>query len=183
MRCSPPAGVGGTTFNDLSKPVRAAELWNPASGQWTTLASSSIVRGYHATALLLPDGRVLHAGSGDGAGAPNQLNAEIFSPPYLSRGARPVISSAPTAVSYGSQFRVLTPQAGAITRVSLIRLGAATHAFDENQRFQRLSFTADASGLTVTTPGSRNRTPPGHYMLFILNGNDVPSVARIIRIS
>jgi len=176
-------GVGGTTFNDLSKPVRAAEIWNPASGQWTTLASSSIVRGYHATALLLPDGRVLHAGSGDGAGAPNQLNAELFSPPYLSRGARPTISSAPSSVAYGSQFRVLTPQAGAITRVSLIRLGAATHAFDENQRFQRLTFTADATGLTVTTPESRNRTPPGHYMLFILNGNDVPSVARIIRIS
>ena len=94
-----------------------------------------------------------------------------------------MISNAPTAVSYGSRFRVLTPQAGAITRVSLVRLGAATHAFDENQRFQRLSFTADASGLTVTAPGSRNRTPPGHYMLFILNGNDVPSVAWIIRIS
>jgi hypothetical protein len=176
-------GVGGTAFNDLSKPVRAAEIWDPASGQWTSLASSSIVRGYHATALLLPDGRVLHAGSGDGAGAPNQLNAELFSPPYLSRGARPTISSAPTSVAYSSQFRVLTPQAAAITRVSLIRLGAATHAFDANQRFQRLSFTADATGLTVTTPGSRNRTPPGHYMLFILNGNGVPSVARIIRIS
>jgi hypothetical protein len=176
-------GVGGTAFNDLSKPVRAAEIWNPVSGQWTTLASSAVVRGYHATSLLLPDGRVLHAGSGDGAGAPNQLNAEIFSPPYLSRGARPVISGAPTSVSYGSQFRVLTPQAGAITRVSLIRLGAVTHAFDENQRVQRLSFTADGSGLTVTSPGSRNRAPPGHYMLFILNGNNVPSVARIIRIS
>jgi hypothetical protein len=176
-------GVGGTVFNDLSKPVRAAELWNPSSGQWTTLASSSIVRGYHATALLLPDGRVLHAGSGDGAGAPNQLNGELFSPPYLSRGARPTISSAPTSVGYDSQFRVLTPQAGAITRVSLIRLGAATHAFDENQRFQWLSFTADGTGLTVTAPGSRNRTPPGHYLLLILNGNDVPSVARIIRIS
>ena len=67
--------------------------------------------------------------------------------------------------------------------MNLIRLGAATHAFDENQRFQQLSFTADASGLAVTTPGSPNRTPPGHYMLFILNGNDVASVARIIRIS
>ena len=64
-----------------------------------------------------------------------------------------------------------------------VRVVDLTHAFDENQRFQRLSFTADASGLTVTTPASRNRTPPGHYMLFILNGNDVPSVARIILIS
>ena len=176
-------GVGGTTFNDLGSPVRAAELWNPATGRWTTLASSSIVRGYHATSLLLPDGRVLHAGSGDGAGAPNQLNAELFSPPYLSRGARPVIGSAPTTVAYGSQFRVLTAQAGSITRVSFIRLGAVTHAFDENQRFQRLSFTADATGLTVRAPTSPNRAPPGHYMVFILDGDDVPSVARIIRIS
>jgi galactose oxidase len=66
--------------------------------------------------------------------------------------------------------------------VSLIRLGAVTHAFDQNQRFQRLSFTANATGLTVTAPSSATRTPPGHYMVFILNGDDVPSVARIVRI-
>ncbi len=175
-------GVGGTKFNDLSVPVRAAELWNPASGQWTTLASSAITRGYHGTSLLLPDGRVLHAGSGDGAGAPNQRNAEFFSPPYLLRGARPTITDAPDDVSYGSQFRILTPQAASIARVSLIRLGATTHAFDENQRFQRLTFTANATGLTVTAPSSVNRAPPGHYMVFILNGSDVPSVARIVRL-
>ena len=72
--------------------------------------------------------------------------------------------------------------AAAITRVSLIRLGAVTHAFDENQRFTRLAFTANATGLTVTVPNSRNRVPPGHYMVFILNGADVPSVAKIVRI-
>ncbi|HUR96268.1 MAG TPA: galactose oxidase-like domain-containing protein [Gemmatimonadales bacterium] len=175
-------GVAGTAFNDVSAGVHAAELWDPASGQWTTLASSAITRGYHATSLLLPDGRVLHAGSGDGAGAPNQKNAEIFSPPYLFRGARPTITSAPTSVRYDAEFRVLTPQAGSITKVSLIRLGSVTHAFDENQRFQRLSFTANATGLTLRAPSSMNRTPPGHYMLFILNGSNVPSVAKIIRI-
>ena len=175
-------GVGGTTFNDLSKGVRAAELWNPQTGKWTVLASNAVTRGYHGTSLLLPDGRVLNAGSGEGAGAPAERNAELFSPPYLFRGARPVISSAPTSVRYGVAFRILTPQASAITRVSLIRLGAVTHAFDENQRFQRLPFTADATGLTVTAPASRNRTPPGHYMLFILNGNGVPSVAKITRV-
>jgi hypothetical protein len=175
-------GVSGTTFNDISTGVHAAELWNPATGHWTTLASNAITRGYHGTSLLLPDGRVLNAGSGDGAGAPNQRNAELFSPPYLSKGARPVITSAPSSVRYGETFRLLTPQAAAITHVSLIRLGAVTHAFDENQRFQRPSFTANATGLTVTAPSSSNRTPPGHYMVFILNGSDVPSVAKIIRI-
>jgi hypothetical protein len=91
-------------------------------------------------------------------------------------------------VLYGATFQVATPQAATITGVALIRLGATTHAFDENQRFQRLPFTKNATGVAVQTPSSsnRNRTPPGHYMLFILTGtNDtqVPSVAKIIRIS
>ena len=175
-------GVAGTAFDDLSQGVHAAESWNPQTGEWRTLASNAITRGYHGSSLLLPDGRVLNAGSGDGAGAPNELNAELFSPPYLFRGARPVITSAPTEVGYGAQFRIGTPQAASIATVSLIRLGAVTHAFDQNQRFQRLGFTADATGLTVTAPGSSNRAPPGHYMVFILDGNNVPSVAKIIRI-
>jgi galactose oxidase len=176
-------GVAGTTFDDVSKGVHAAELWNPGTGQWTTLASNAITRGYHGTSLLLPDGRVLNAGSGEGAGAPDQRNAELFTPPYLLRGARPAITSAPTQIRYADQFRIATPQSSSIRKVSFIRLGAVTHAFDENQRFQRLAFTADATGLTVKAPSAPNRTPPGHYMLFILNTDDVPSLARIIRIS
>jgi hypothetical protein len=175
-------GVGGTTFDDVSKGVHAAEMWNPHTGQWSTLASNAITRGYHGTSLLLPDGRVLNAGSGEGAGAPDERNAELYSPPYLSHGARPVITAAPSEIDYGAQFHVDTPDAAAITHVSLIRLGAVTHAFDENQRFMHLSFTADATGLNVTAPSSSNRAPPGHYMLFILNGQDIPSVAKIVRI-
>ncbi|HEX3236573.1 MAG TPA: kelch repeat-containing protein, partial [Gemmatimonadales bacterium] len=55
-------GVAGTLFNDLTKGVHAAELWDPkagTNGEWTTLASNVITRGYHGTSLLLPDGRVL----------------------------------------------------------------------------------------------------------------------------
>ncbi|HEU4526085.1 MAG TPA: galactose oxidase-like domain-containing protein, partial [Gemmatimonadales bacterium] len=175
-------GVAGTTFNDVSKGVHAAEMWNPETGQWRTLASNRITRGYHSTSLLLPDGRVLNAGSGEGAGAPDEKNAELFSPPYLLRGPRPEVTSGPTEVAYGAQFRLLTPQAGEITKVSLIRLGATTHAFDENQRFQWLTFTAESDGVTVTAPSSPNRAPPGHYLVFVLNGDDVPSVGKILRI-
>jgi hypothetical protein len=175
-------GVGGTTFNDVSAGVHAAELWDPQTGQWTTLASSSVTRGYHASSLLLPDGRVLHAGSGEGAGAPDQKNAQIFTPPYLLRGARPEITSAPEEIAYSATFRVATPQVDEIVKVIFIRLGATTHAFDENQRFQRLAFTKDATGLTVTAPSSANRAPPGHYMVFILNADDIPSVGRIVRL-
>jgi galactose oxidase len=106
----------------------------------------------------------------------------LFSPPYLQRGPRPELTSAPSDLAYGAQFRILTPQAGAIEQVSFIRLGAVTHAFDENQRFQRLTLTADATGLTVTAPSSSKRASPGHYLVFILNAAKVPSVGKIVRI-
>jgi hypothetical protein len=81
--------------------------------------------------------------------APQQQNAELFSPPYLSKGPQPPTSSVPSSVRYGTSFRVLTPQAATITRASLIRLGSVTHAFDMNQRFQRLSFTRQSDGTTL----------------------------------
>ncbi|MBC7939009.1 MAG: hypothetical protein H7Z19_04475, partial [Chitinophagaceae bacterium] len=60
------SGTGGDAFNDLTRIVRAAEMWNPATGLWTTLASARIPRAYHSTAILLPDARVLVSGGGDG---------------------------------------------------------------------------------------------------------------------
>jgi galactose oxidase len=176
-------GVSGTVFNDNKKPVYAAELWNPVSGQWTTLASNAVIRDYHGTALLLPDGRVLVAGGSENAGLPSQKNAEIFSPPYLFRGARPTISEAPATIPYVQPFRILTADAGSIAKVTMIRLATVTHAFDQNARMLKLAFTADAEGLTVTAPASANVAPPGHYMVFIVNGADVPSVAKIVKIN
>jgi PKD repeat protein len=175
-------GTSGTGFNDYRAGVHAAEIWNPGTGTWRTLASNTVDRAYHSTSLLLPDGRVLHAGSGNAVGAPDEENAELFSPPYLFRGDRPAITDVPSSVGYGTSFSVSTPDADDIRKVSLIRLGSTTHAFDMNQRFQWLSFTRDAGSLTVSAPASHNRAPPGHYLIFILNSNDVPSRGRIIRI-
>ena len=104
----------------------------------------------------------------------------MYSPPYLFKGPRPTITSAPTAVIYGQTFFVETPDAADITKVSLIRLGSVTHAFDQNQRFVTLTFSQVASGLNVTVPSNANLAPPGHYMLFVLNSNDVPSVAKSV---
>src|SRR5215472_5506726 len=98
---------------------------DPATHQWTTLATDSVYRGYHSSALLLPDGRVLAAG-GEIGGA----SAEMYSPPYLFAGTRPTISAAPSGVVYGQTFSVQTPDAASITNVNWIRLGSVTHAFD-----------------------------------------------------
>jgi Malectin domain/Domain of unknown function (DUF1929)/Bacterial Ig-like domain/Bacterial Ig domain len=177
---------GGMTDSDgvdLTKAVLPAEIWSPTTEKWTTMASLANGREYHSTAILLPDGRVLMAGGGQlpGSGAVDQTNAEIFSPPYLFKGARPTITAAPGTVQYGSQFTVTTPDAASITKVALIRTPSVTHAFDQNGRYIPVSFTTGNGQLTVQAPSSSNTAPPGYYMLFILNGSGVPSVASFVR--
>ena len=171
--------IGGTrAADDATQAVLEAEIWNPASEAWTTVAAMTEARMYHSSAVLLPDGRVV-VGGGEAAG---RLHSQIYSPPYLFRGPRPTISTAPATLTYGSSFRIDTPDAAAISSVALIRLNAATHAFDQNQRYVPLSFTAGAGFLTVTSPASGGVAPPGPYQLVIKTTTGVPSVARIVRI-
>ncbi len=135
-------GTSGSGFNNPNGAVHAAEMWDPATGTWTTMASNAVTRIYHSTTLLLPDARVLHTGSGDGAGAPDELSYEIYSPPYLFKGARPSITGAtPAVVGYGQSLFVGTPDGASITKVTFIRLGSVTHAFDAGTRLVPLSFS------------------------------------------
>src|SRR5262249_47262267 len=109
----------------------------------------------------------------------DQLNYEIYSPPYLFKGARPTITSAPAALQYGQPFTVQTPDAATIARVTLVRFGAVTHAHNTGQRLLPLAFAAGAGTLTVTAPANANLAPPGNYLLFIADGNGIPSVAAV----
>jgi hypothetical protein len=175
-------GSSGTGFNDNPLAVRAAEIWNPHTGRWTILASNAVNRTYHSTSLLLPDGRILHSG-GEGGAKALPRGAELYSPPYLFRGPRPTITNAPQLVRYGTSFTVSTADASNIAKVSLIGLGATTHAFDMGQRLLGLAFQRQTGALTITAPSNGNIAPPGHYMLFIVSADSVPSVAKIIKVS
>ncbi len=185
-------GSAAPGFNDGSAAVRAAELWDPVTGEWKTLAASQAHRLYHATGLLLPDGRVFVSGGGqpaasvDGVRADN-LDAEIFSPPYLfddngNPAVRPEITRAPTVVRYGDDFIVHTPDGDQTAAVNWVRLSSVTHAFNENQRINRLGFRPVPGGLSVAAPSDPNLAPPGHYMLFVVDDNGVPSEAAIVQI-
>jgi hypothetical protein len=176
--------VGGGSTKDgvnYANSVLPAELWSPVTKTWNTMSAMQNGRLYHGTAVLLLDGRVLVAGSGR-VGPEPQFNAEIFSPPYLFKGPRPVISSTPAAANYGSTFLLGTPDAGTITSVTLLRISAATHAFNMDQRFLRLNFSPAAGGLNVVAPANGNLAPPGYYVLFALNSAGVPSVGAVILI-
>jgi plastocyanin len=177
---------GGSTVGgmDLSKGILAAEQWSPITKTWSIMASMVTPRLYHSSAVLLPDGRVFVGGTGDDAGVPDELNYEIYSPPYLFKGARPTITSVSGgAISYGSSFFVETPDGASITSVALMGPGAATHGDDMNQRFVPLSFTQTTGGLTVQAPANANLAPPGHDMLFIVNNRGVPSIAKFVTIT
>jgi WD40 repeat protein len=186
--------TGGTNAGGFNNPptdanVLAAERWNPAGG-WTQLARQTRYRLYHSNALLLPDGRVLSVGSGQpyASGLQDDYSGEIFSPPYLfnldgTPATRPTITKAPASVTYGQSFAIETPNPAAIAKVTFIRLSSVTHATNMNQRLNYLPITTrDASSITVTAPLRAALAPPGHYMVFLLDENGVPSVANIVQI-
>ena len=171
-------GTSGAGFNNAATPVFPAELWDPVAETWTTMASAQIPRLYHSAALLLPDGRVLTTG---GNGYPRDRGVLAPVPvqghaPQHHHGARERDATA-RASSWGR------PTPPASTSVTLLRLGSVTHAFNMNQRISRLSFTQTAGGLNVVAPTNANLAPRGHYMLFVVNGNGVPSVAEIVHLT
>jgi hypothetical protein len=176
--------VGGTrSADDLGDGVTTgavyeAEIWNPATEQWTVVPRMTNDRMYHSSALLLPDGRVLTAG-GENFG---RMNAQIYSPPYLFKGTRPTIVSQPGAAAYGTGFSVVVGGGASISKVALIRPAAVTHAFDHDQRYVPLSFSQVGSTITATAPPNANYAPPGYYMLVVVDTNGVPSVATWVRV-
>jgi len=184
------SNAAGFNTKPTDDQVLAGNLWDPSTGHWTVLARQTHYRLYHSNALLLPDARVVSMGSGQPAatGLTDDYTAEIFTPPYLFKldgtpAARPTFSGAPDNVGYGSSVPITISSTAAIAKVTFIRLSTVTHATNMNQRMNLLAFTANGSTLTVTFPANANLAPPGYYMLFVLDANGVPSIAKIIRIS
>ena len=178
---------GSTNDEDAATASLNADLYDPVTNTFSPAGRNAFPRLYHSSSLLLPDATVVLFGGNPQRGN-YESRLEVYSPAYLFNGdgspaARPVISGAPSgAIGYGSGFQVQTASAADIASVVLVRPGAATHAFDMDQRLVGLSFTAGSGVLNVTAPPNGNIAPPGYYMLFVLNSAGVPSVARFVRL-
>jgi hypothetical protein len=187
--------VSGGSLKQESQPLARlqAELYEPDSNAWRLMATATVPRLYHSTALLLTDGRVVAAGGNPEGGAsvtwlppdPNEeMRLEVFSPPYLFRGPRPQISAAPEQCHHGDHITITTAQAAEIRWVSLVRNGVTTHSFDTNQRLVDAPITARTGNtLTATVTGNPDLAPPGWYMLFLVNHHGVPSEAHWIHLA
>lgn len=182
------------------------QLYDPDTGETRGLAATTVSRGLHGTATLLPDATVFFAGEnrealiqtddpsyprGDFAqGDPDQgvPNGQIFRPPYLfnadgSPAERPVIAQAPERVRYREPFMVRVagdPQR--ITKIVLIRSDHNTHSFTGGERYLDLAFEgvprSDPAELLVHMPLLPAQAVPGIYMLFVVDDQGVPSMAK-----
>ena len=163
-------GYGQKDGSLYADPVYQSELRPDGATGWMQVGSEADARTYHSTAVLLPDGRVLSAGDDRPEHiAPANRTAQIYEPPYLFKGARPQVTFAPTAVHYGATFRVaVAGDPAAVTRAVLMRPNAVTHSNDMDQRAVELTVSAQADGLTLTSPADATLAPPGYYELFLV---------------
>jgi hypothetical protein len=178
--------VGGANIiSDFARPTNAtltAEQWDPATNTWAQMAAPANPRMYHSVSILLPDGRVLSAGGGRLAPASDELNAQIYSPPYMFQGPRPTITSAPTNATHNSTMDLTSPNAADISKVTMSTLASVTHTADWNQHFMELSFTRNGNTLTINTPANTAIAPENYYMVFLVNSAGIPSEAKIIKL-
>jgi Domain of unknown function (DUF1929)/Galactose oxidase, central domain len=162
--------------------VFSSQIYNPKTGAWTKAKDSTVPRGYHSSAVLLPDGRVATFGNNPSNGS-FELRIELYSPDYLTKGVRPQITQVATDMAYGGSYAMTTAPGTPIRDVSLVRPMAVTHSDDGNQRLVDVPFTTNGDGtLQLSITDNPNLAPPGWYMLFATDTNGVPSVASWVRI-
>jgi len=160
--------------------VREVEIYTPAQNgepdSWITGPPANEVRGYHSTALLIPDGRIWTAGSQINDG-PANLAIEFFEPDYFQNQDRIQIENSPETVTYGQTFTVSfigTENNSPVKRVVFMRLGSVTHSFDGDQRYISVPFIQYGNKVECNAPPDSTIAPPGYYMLWLIDELNMP---------
>ncbi|MBV8811961.1 MAG: DUF1929 domain-containing protein [Acidobacteriaceae bacterium] len=181
---------GGEAAGYSQSVVFFAEIFDPATEMFTTMNTPDFnhPRGYHSTAVLLPDARVAIAGNTaaynkeEGTLQNDDVSIQIFDPPYLFKGPRPVVASPHAEVTYGSTLTFDTSAGPDVSGVMMMRPCAVTHTVDMDQRAIVLAVSARSGAVDVSFPTDKSLVPPGYYMLFFLSAAGVPSVATRMKI-
>ncbi|SDN38319.1 kelch motif-containing protein [Geodermatophilus sp. DSM 45219] len=178
-------GYRGNSQSDL----HLTTMYDPHSGHLHDAAPNEVGRNYHATALLLPDGRVMTMGSDPlFSDAENTMpgrfdtRIEVYSPPYLFAGDRPEVTEAPEEITRGSTVTIATEGAD-VASARLLRPSAVTHQTDPEQRSVALDVRPTGTGTyELGVPEQEGLTPSGWYMLVVLDDDGVPSPARWVHV-
>ena len=162
------------------------------NGNWKLGPAQRLPRGYHSNAVVLPDGRVMVTGDelqqlANDPDIKDDMNGsiEIYEPPYLHRGSRPNLGLVfNPSVGYDERITVSSTTASDVTRAVLLAPTTATHSVNTSQRHLDLRIkNRTANSIELQAPPSAAAAPPGYYMLFLLNEEGVPSIARWIQLN
>ncbi|MEU2711138.1 galactose oxidase early set domain-containing protein [Streptomyces sp. NPDC007205] len=171
----------GGALHNRANPVYESSIYDPGTNTFDPVNADPQSRGYHSSAFLLPDGRVMATGDNPGNGTWNH-NVSIYTPPYLYKGTRPTITSVISQEwKYGDTQRITVDHP--IAKAELVRPAAVTHSSDPNQRFVDLPLSVDGNNVDLNVTNNPNIAPPGWYMLFAVDANGVPSVARWVHLT
>jgi hypothetical protein len=160
--------------------IQTAAIYSPTANSWKSVAADPVGRNYHSTSILLPDGRVVIMGSNPLDNS-FETRISVYSPPYLFKGTRPAVTSAPAQVNYGQNVQLGV--SGDVTAASLIPPMSSTHQTDTNARVVDLPLAGTGATRTAQIPSNPNLLPPGPYMLSVLTSDGIPSVSRWVWVS
>jgi hypothetical protein len=169
---------------------RDTRIYSVATNSFSRAADSITGRDYHSGGLLLPDGTILTLGGNPLYGNPSDTEPQTFNqeidvyfPPYMFRGPRPHITSAPRTMKRGGSYLITVPDAAAVHDLRLMRPDNPTHVTDVNERSVAVPATrAGPDQLRITLPVNSNLVPPGYYMLFAISKGAVPSPGYWVRV-
>ncbi|KAJ7571084.1 hypothetical protein O6H91_01G148100 [Diphasiastrum complanatum] len=185
---------GSQGWEAASNPALNPVMFTPSTSQFEVQAASTIPRVYHSTANLLPDGRILIAGSNTHqfytftGVLPTELRVEAFSPAYLDSSndfQRPSFVNTPTVLRYGFNFTADISLPGNLTSAIELILSSVpftTHSYSQGQRQLKLPVsqpvTMNNNEYTVSSsaPNSAVVAPSGYYMLFPVH-NGIPGTS------
>jgi hypothetical protein len=175
--------ANGGSDNTIAAASSTTALLTSLAGPWQAMSPlpSGEHRLYHSLLFLLDDGRVVSVTSNPTGGVANQSKSFlVYSPPYLSKGTRPTITSNPTEVRYGGSYAIGASAAAGrtVTRITVTTAPSATHSTDLNQRYLSLPLT----GGSITFPTQPTIMPPGWYRIWAVDNANVPSVAKWVHI-
>ena len=175
--------ANGGSDNKIAAASQTTGLLTSLAGPWQAMSPlpTGEHRLYHSLLFLQDDGRVVSVTSNPNGGVTAQSKSFlVYSPPYLSKGTRPTITSTPTEVRYGGTYAVGTSAATgrAVTRITVTTAPSATHSTDLNQRYLSLPLT----GGGITFPTQPTIMPPGWYRIWAVDNANVPSVAKWVHI-
>ena len=172
---------GGHSYSDLEFSVFTPEIYNPNTKTTKEMDKAYFRRNYHASSLLLPDGRILTAGG-------DVWNAEIFYPPYLFAkdiNNKTILEKRPEITKIDKEIKrddvVNIEINGDVSKVTLISTGSTTHAQASESKFREVDFTKVSNNkIQIKLDKNPNNLQNGTYLLFVLNSKGVPSEGKIV---